>query len=175
MKPITILSTKYDESLHWRYEAFLLEEAEWGWLTFTPTGHAVETHKGAWLNLHPYLRWHWRERWWDALLVFKESGRWLEWYCNIITPPRLEAGTLRFHDLDLDVVWHHEHGIHIADTDEFERHAVQMEYPHALIQHAWECAQRVKQMMYKGEWRFGEDPRALRYEEEMVKWHALSI
>ncbi|MGH2543547.1 MAG: DUF402 domain-containing protein [Ardenticatenaceae bacterium] len=164
---------KYDDSLHWQHETILLEEASWGWLTFTPQGQTVETHKGPWLVRYPYLRWHWRDRWWDALLVFDEAGGWLEWYCNVITPPRLEADALRFHDLDLDIVWHHERGVHIADADEFEANAGRMSYPPDLIQTAWDTARRVKQMMRQGEWRFGEDPTTLRLEQELVPWHAL--
>jgi uncharacterized protein len=151
-----------------------LEEAEWGWLTFLPRDTPIDSHKGIWLSTHPTLRWHWRERWWDAMLLFDDRGRWLEWYCNIITPPHIENGALRCHDLDLDVVWHRDYGIVITDTDEFEQHALQMGYPRHLIRQAWESAQQVRRMMLDGEWRFGEDPHALRLEEEMAHWHAVS-
>ncbi|MBA3533190.1 MAG: DUF402 domain-containing protein [Ardenticatenales bacterium] len=175
MKTITILSTKYDNSLHWRYEAHLLEETEWGWLTFHPRHQPVTSHKGTWLNNHPLLRWHWREQWWDALLLFDDHGQWLEWYCNVITPPRLENGVLRYQDLDLDVIWHREHGVRIADADEFERHAVQMAYPQTLIQQARESAQEVRGLMQHGGWRFGEDPSTLRLEQELARWQPLLL
>ena len=171
---ITICSTKYDGSLHWRYEAQLLESHDWGWISFVPEGEPVETHKGTWLNLHPLLRWHWRERWWDAVLVFKDDGTWLEWYCNIITPPRWEQNELRFQDLDLDVVWHHARGLQIIDADEFEQHAVQMAYPSSLIQKAWRTAQEVRRTIERGEWRFGEATEALTLVNELRRWPQLA-
>jgi protein associated with RNAse G/E len=173
MQTINVISTKYDGSAHWRYEPVLLEEADWGWLTFCDRGKTVQSHKGSWLNTHPFLRWHWRETWWDAMLLFDREGHWLEWYCNIITPPRREGGALRYHDLDLDVVWHRERGILIADADEFERHAVSMSYPRDVIQSAWQTAQTVRQMMLDRQWRFAADPNTLRLEDEMAAWATL--
>jgi hypothetical protein len=175
MQSITVISTKYNGSPHWHYEAVLLEEAEWGWLSFCDRGRTVESHKGTWLNTHPFLRWHWRDRWWDAMLLFDREGRWLEWYCNIITPPRFENGALRYHDLDLDVVWHRDRGILIADANEFERHAVSMAYPRDVIQSAWETAQEVKQMMLDRKWRFADDLSSLQLDGEVGKWHKLLI
>jgi protein associated with RNAse G/E len=168
---IPIRSTKYDHSLHWRYEAILLEEGSWGWLTLIPHGQPIESQKGEWLTLHPCLRWHWRDRWWDAMLVFREDGRWLEWYCNIVTPPTRENGKLRFHDLDLDVTWHRERGILIADTEEFEQNARQMAYPPSLIETAWDNARRVRQMMLKRQWRFSEDPFSLHLDGELARFN----
>ncbi len=173
MQRLPIHSTKYDGSPHWRYLSFLLEETADGWLTFAPAGLRIQAHKGIWLNGYPFLRWHWRDRWWDALLVFQGDGRWLKWYCNIVTPPRLEGGALRFHDLDLDVVWHHERGLELVDVDEFEQNAARMAYPAALVQRARDSAAHLQQLIQQGAWRFGEEPRALRYEQELARWPAL--
>lgn len=175
MNAIRILSTKYDGSLHWDYEPRLLEEGPWGWLTFHDREQPTHSHKGTWLNKHPFLRWHFRDRWWDALLVFDDAGRWLEWYCNIVTPPQLVDGVLRYHDLDLDVVWHRERGLQVVDAEEFEENAVKMGYPSALIQSAWENAQGVRRMIQAREWRFGEDPDTFDLMQELAQWNGHTI
>lgn len=172
MQPLTICSTKYDNSLHRRYEVLLLEEAEWGWLTYQERNLPVKTGKGQWLTVHPCLGYHWRNQWWDAMLVFDREGRWLEWYCNVITPPRLEEGELRFYDLDLDVIWHREKGLLIADVDEFDLHSVEMAYPPDLIRAAWESAHRVRDLIAARAWRFAEPTDTLDLKQELAPWLA---
>ncbi|MCB0078544.1 MAG: DUF402 domain-containing protein [Anaerolineales bacterium] len=171
--PISIHSTKHDGSLHWLYDCYLIDRGDWGWLTYTPAGQTVLTHKGTWLNLHSFFRWHWRDRWWDALLVFQDNGSWLEWYCNIITPPVLRNDTLQFTDLDLDVVWHYLRGIQIVDAEEFESNAVTMNYPSDLIQTVWQTAQEVRRWMKAGRWRFAQRPTSLTLRDELVAWPQL--
>ncbi len=170
MTKITVHSIKYDQSLHNHLEAHLLDEGEWGWLTYLGVNEKVESYRGSYVTRHNNLRWHWRDQWWDAILVFDDQGRWLEWYCNIVTPPTMTDGVLTFTDLDLDVVWHRDRGLHIADADEFELHAVQMAYPNDLIQRAWDTAHHVRQMIVNHDWRFAEDPTTLRFEKEIALW-----
>jgi protein associated with RNAse G/E len=175
MQPITIHSTKYDGSLHNHFQAQLLDEGEWGWLTYLGMNQRVESYRGIYTTRHHNLRWHWRDTWWDAMLIFDAQGRWLEWYCNVVTPPTMTNGVLTFVDLDLDIVWHRERGILIADADEFEAHAVQMAYPHDLIQRAWQTAQEVKQKILQREWRFAEAPQSLRFDKEIAPWRDVLI
>ncbi|MGB0385491.1 MAG: DUF402 domain-containing protein [Ardenticatenaceae bacterium] len=171
MKPITIKSTKYDGSFHRRYEAILLEEAEWGWLTFRKPNQFVESYRGSWESKYSILCWHWRDQWWDAILFFDSAGRWQEWYCNIVTPPRLENGVLRYHDLDLDVILCRERGIFIDDVEEFEENAVKIPYPPEITKMAWENAYRIERMMQQGAWRFGEDPETINLNQELTPWN----
>lgn len=173
MRPITIHSTKYDGSLHNHFHAQLLAEEDWGWLTYLGMHQRVDSYRGVYTSRHHNFRWHWRERWWDAMLIFDSHGRWLEWYCNVVTPPKMENGLLTFVDLDLDIVWHRERGLLIADADEFEVNAVKMAYPPDLIQQAWETAQSVKQKIQQREWRFGEEPHTLRLDKEIAPWRDL--
>lgn len=173
MSLITVHSTKYDGSLHNHFQPTLLEAGEWGWLTYLGMHQRVDSYRGTYTSRHHNFRWHWRDCWWDAMLIFDAQGRWLEWYCNVVTPPQLNDGVLTFVDLDLDVVWHRERGLLIADADEFEVNALAMAYPQELIQQAWQTAQEVKQKIANGAWRFAEEPQTLRLEKELAPWRDL--
>lgn len=167
---LQILSTKYDGSPHGRYECLVLDRADWGWLTYYPAGTYVATYRGNWHTSNSVVCWRWLERWWDAHLVFDRAGGWVEWYCNVITPPELHDGALRFCDLDLDVVWHRENGLYIADEDEFESHRHRMAYPDWMVERAEETAREVYELISRGAWRFGEAPTTLTLQRELARW-----
>jgi protein associated with RNAse G/E len=109
----------------------------------------IETHEGSLIVLdaffaeevrHPILgtieagtlsrEFFWTDRWYS---VFRfgapKGGRLLNFYCNVNTPARLEAGTLYFTDLDIDVLVRPDLTYSILDEDEFERHAELYSYP----------------------------------------------
>ena len=73
----------------------------------------------------------WTDRWYSVFRFRKPSGELLKFYCNINTPPTLEAGVLTFIDLDVDVLVQPDHSFEVLDEDEFERHAELYQYPDA--------------------------------------------
>lgn len=72
----------------------------------------------------------WTDRWYSVFRFGAPSdGRLLNFYCNVNTPARLEAGTLSFTDLDIDVLVRPDLTFSILDEDEFEKHAGLYSYP----------------------------------------------
>lgn len=91
----------------------------------------------------------------------------------MITPAQFENGTLYFHDLDLDVIWHQERGIYLDDVEEFEQHSEEMAYPPHIIEAAWKSAQHVQDLITTGGWRFAEDPQTIELKKELAPWNVL--
>lgn len=173
MKKIKVVSTKYDHSPHRSFEALLLEEGEWGWLIFHDRDLPMESYRGNGLSHYRTLHWYFRNEWWNVSLFFNHDGSWRTWYCNIITPAQFENGTLYFHDLDLDVVWHQGRGIYLDDIEEFEQHSNEMAYPPHIIEAAWKSAQHVQDLITTGGWRFAEDPQTIELKKELAPWNVL--
>jgi protein associated with RNAse G/E len=74
---------------------------------------------------------------------------------NIATPAVWHDGTLRFVDLDLDVIWSADSGeILLDDEDEFELHQVRFGYPSDLIEQVWRSADEVREMMARRAYPF---------------------
>ena len=78
----------------------------------------------------PSKEFFWTDRWYS---VFRfgapRGGGLLNFYCNVNTPVRLEAGALSFTDLDIDVLVRPDLSYSVLDEDEFERHSEIYSYP----------------------------------------------
>ncbi|MFL6282956.1 MAG: DUF402 domain-containing protein [Pyrinomonadaceae bacterium] len=72
----------------------------------------------------------WTDRWYSVFRFGAPTGGGLlNFYCNVNTPARLEASTLYFTDLDIDVLVKPDLSYSILDEDEFEKHAELYSYP----------------------------------------------
>jgi protein associated with RNAse G/E len=72
---------------------------------------------------------YWADRWYSVFRFQTPDGRLLKFYCNINTPPSLEAGVLSYVDLDVDVLVETDFSHVVLDEEEFERHAEIYGYP----------------------------------------------
>ena len=69
-------------------------------------------------------------------------------YVNIATPATWDDGTLRFVDLDLDVIWRADSGeVILDDEDEFALHQVRFGYPSDLIEQARRSGEEVRELI----------------------------
>jgi protein associated with RNAse G/E len=76
-------------------------------------------------------------------------------YVNIATPATWHDGTLRFIDLDLDVIWRAESGeVILDDEDEFAQHQVRFGYPRDLIEQVQHSAREVLQLIAQSAYPF---------------------
>jgi protein associated with RNAse G/E len=71
----------------------------------------------------------WRQRWYNVFTNYHEDGTLRYFYCNVAMPPVIEASTVSFVDLDLDVQVLPDGSFRILDMDEFEQHRVRYGYP----------------------------------------------
>lgn len=71
----------------------------------------------------------WTDRWYSVFRFHSPEGRLLQFYCNINTPPRLEAGILSFIDLDVDLLVKPDCSYTVLDEEEFQHHSEIYVYP----------------------------------------------
>ena len=127
----------------------------------------IETHEGSLIVLdaffaeevrHPILgtieagtlsrEFFWTDRWYSVFRFGAPTdGRLLNFYCNVNTPARLEAGTLYFTDLDIDVLVKPDLSYSILDEDEFERHAELYSYPSEYRARALEALDQLSSLI----------------------------
>jgi protein associated with RNAse G/E len=127
---VKVLSCKYDGSVRrsWRARLSSLE----GSLVVLDGFFEDEI-------LHPILgtiargtlstEYFWTDRWFSIFRFREPSGRLRNFYCNINTPARLEAGLLTFVDLDIDMLVKPDFSYIILDEDEFEENSELYKYP----------------------------------------------
>lgn len=70
---------------------------------------------------------------------------------NVALPSTWRDGTLRFVDLDLDVIWLADGTVLIDDEDEFAEHRERFGYPPDLVERAWRAVGDVRGLIDRGE------------------------
>jgi protein associated with RNAse G/E len=148
-RQIRILSTKYDGSLHNDFAGQLLEdpteEPDTPLRVFVPQGTPIQSYRGALTVRIPFTALFWpdADRWWNVYhnhWTIYFDGRWSSAsYANVASPATFDGETLRWVDLDLDVVIR-EGAVELLDEDEFEEHRALMAYPEAIVTGALEAA-----------------------------------
>jgi protein associated with RNAse G/E len=149
-RAVRVYSTKFDGSLHNDFTAWLIEPREPSEGTplrlFVPEGTVIQSYRGEQTTRIAFtaLFWPGLDRWWNVYhnhRVFQRpDGRWTpESYANVSTPASFDGETLRWVDLDLDVVVR-DGAVELLDEDEFTDHRARMAYPEDLAARALEAA-----------------------------------
>jgi protein associated with RNAse G/E len=133
---IHVCSTKYDGSPHWEYDSWFVSEAGPLLVTQDFAGQPYQTWKGP--HTEPYdVRNHfWTDRWFNVMRCDHPGGGLDLWYCNVTTPAQFDGETVRYVDLDLDVVLRADGTIEVLDEDEFLDNGRRMAYPLDVIDQA---------------------------------------
>ncbi len=134
---IHVHSTKYDGSPHYQYDGFLVDQGE-GWLRIVvKAGTPFVSYRERGEVICDMTQIYFTDRWYNAFHNHQPLGRrGMLTYCNVGTPARLEGNTLRWVDLDLDVIQSQALGLFVDDEDEFQEHQRQMAYPPEVIRRA---------------------------------------
>ena len=141
-------STKFDRSLHYRYPVKLVQYAERNLITYCAAGTTAESHRGPrtlerhilshfWIDKPYVLHAEWNEDWQPDYL-----------YVDITSATSWGDGTVRYIDLDLDLIQRHgSTAVYLDDADEFEIHRVLWEYPDELVKQCWDAVAEVRGLL----------------------------
>lgn len=125
-----------------------------------------EDDLGVWCEVRAGLPWHRGETLlgpgqFDAVVLVSQTGfiAWfwpeggdLDLYVDIVTNIQRSESAITAVDLDLDVTRRRDDGtVELVDQDEFALHQVELQYPHAEIEHAERVAALVLEMARRGE------------------------
>lgn len=72
---------------------------------------------------------YWLDRWYNVFRFSNSEGRLKRFYCNINMPPEFDGTTLRYIDLDIDILVEPDFSYRILDVDDFEENARRYNYP----------------------------------------------
>lgn len=88
-------------------------------VTYARAGHQVHGLKGSWASQGHIRAYYWRDRPYNLLEVYRESGQLAELYINVASPPVLDDHILTFVDHELDVTMAAGGPARLVDEDEF--------------------------------------------------------
>jgi hypothetical protein len=148
MKTVSVHSTKYDGSLHYRYSTTLVREEANLLILYMLPGTHIESYRGTTIAEHHNLQLYWSDRPYNLYVSWYADWQPLLHYVNISTPAVWKDGTLNFIDLDLDVIWRSSTGeVMLDDEDEFALHQVRYSYPSDLIEQSLRSGLEVRQLI----------------------------
>ncbi|OGO51671.1 MAG: hypothetical protein A2148_09905 [Chloroflexi bacterium RBG_16_68_14] len=154
---IRVCSTKYDGSPHWEFDSwFVLKE---GSLLITQefAGHEYQTWNGPWTTPYHTRNHFWSDRWYNVIRCELPQGGGLHsWYCNIATPAQFDGETIRYVDLDLDVIVPAQGEPQVLDEDDFLENSERMGYPPEVIAQARRAVQELLSLARDGRLPFEE-------------------
>ncbi len=136
--PWWIEARKYDGRLHYRLPVYLVAD-DGACLWFRARADAALHHvTRGWQRPLGYESdmFFWRGAWYN-IYANDWPGTGLEFYCNIAQPLTCTDHTLRFVDLDLDVVITPGGRFSVLDVDEFRAHSRRYAYPADIRAQAW--------------------------------------
>jgi protein associated with RNAse G/E len=153
---VRVCSTKYDGSPHWEFDAFLAHEDARLFVVQGFAGLVCRTWKGPWTDPFDSRGHYWTDRWYNVIRCERPQGGGLEyWYCNIGTPAEFDGETLRYVDLDLDVIVSPSGECRVVDEDEFLEHSGRMGYPPDVIEHSRRAVDEILELVRRGDFPFG--------------------
>ena len=134
---VRVCSTKYDGSPHWEYDSsFVLEEGPL-LVTLNFAGQELQTWQGPWTTPYDTRNHFWADRWYNVMRCDRPKAGGLEyWYCNVTTPALYDGETVRYADLDLDVIVPVDGEPQLLDEDEFLENSGRIGYPPEVIEQA---------------------------------------
>jgi uncharacterized protein len=148
MTPFDVYSTKYDGSLHYQYQTALVHAEPNLLMLYMGPGTPITSYRGSMVALNHTLQLYWSDRLYNLHVNWYADWQPRSHYINIATPATWHDGTLRFIDLDLDVIWRSRTGeVILDDEDEFVAHQARFGYPADLIERAWRSGEQVRELI----------------------------
>jgi protein associated with RNAse G/E len=148
-------STKYDGSLHYEYRITPVSASSTERRVYVPPGTTFTSYRGQWPSKHHMLMLYWSDRPYNLHLSWFADWRPRLYYINVATPATWDADTIRFVDLDLDVVWFRERGeLKLEDEHEFEANRERWAYPDVLVERSWAAVEEVRAAIGARAWPF---------------------
>ena len=133
--PIVVEARKYDDSLHRRWDCYLLDEtAELYTLYGEFAAEVNHSLLGVLRRGTMSFEFYWKHRCFNVFRFHSPDGRFQQFYCNLNLPPQFNGRVLRYIDLDIDVLVAPDLSYQILDMDEFAENSVKFAYPPNLIE-----------------------------------------
>jgi protein associated with RNAse G/E len=155
MKPFLVHSTKYDGSLHYRYQTTIVREEADLLMLYVLPGTPFESYRGQLHASRHSLQLYWSDRFYNLHINWDADWRPHSHYINVATPATWHDGALRFIDLDLDVIWRAKTGeVILDDEDEFMVHQARFGYSASLVECAWRSSEDVRDQIARRAYPF---------------------
>src|SRR4051812_27464233 len=124
MHDILVQSYKYDGTEHRRWIARLQKQED---SLLVLEGRFAEEVRHEFLGTLPSgmvsIEYYWLDRWYNVFRFEETNGELRSYYCNVNVPPIFDGCSLKYVDLDIDILVQPDLSYNILDLDEFRHNA----------------------------------------------------
>lgn len=137
MNKANVMVYKYNEKLHYQWEASIIEHTDKYILVYgTPERKLIHYTKGKIYDCDTYsIEYYPLDDWFTVNIDIHDNGE-LDYYCNICMPAKFKQGNICFIDLDIDLIKNKQGDWTVVDEDEFEVNSIKMGYPKDIIENS---------------------------------------
>ena len=130
---VWIQSYKHNGSLHRTWcKAVVLEETDDLYTVVTNKAWVVEADGRKWFTREPAVYFLYKHHWFNVISMIRKSG--VYYYCNLASPSIYDGEAIKNIDYDLDVKLFPDRSYEILDEDEYQEHALTMNYPARVME-----------------------------------------
>ena len=164
---ITVRALKYDGTEHRRWHGRLARRE--GSLIVFDAAFEFDVQHDLLGETRPGTRtieYYWLDRWYNVFRFLNDNDETRLYYCNVNMPPTFEDGTLRYIDLDIDILVQPDLSYEVLDLDEFERNARLFGYTDETQRRARAAIDELISMIEERQFPFEDDtlrPSAVKY------------
>ena len=124
---IYIQSFKHDGTLHRTWaKGYVMEANESRIVCVTNKTWVSESDGRRWITREPAIYFFYPDRWYNVISMIRKGG--IYYYCNIASPSIYDGESLKNIDYDLDLKVNPQMRWNVLDEDEYEEHAIEMNY-----------------------------------------------
>lgn len=152
-------STKYDGSIHYKFDTRLIDQTDGCLRLWIPAGTPNRSYRGEGVFEADCVMLTFlgdEERGFNVVHHAEPLGGVVA-ASDILTAAHLDGSTLRWIDLDLDVELHEDGRPELVDEDEFEEHQLRYRYPPEVIEGARRSAALAFDLATGGQFPFDRD------------------
>jgi protein associated with RNAse G/E len=126
---ITVRACKYDGSEHRRWAAKVLKQ-EGSLLVLDALFPEDISHDllGTISSGTRSIEYYWLDRWYNVFRFSQPNGELRSYYCNVNVPPEFDGRTLKYVDLDIDILVEPDLTYRVVDLKDFELNAQRYNY-----------------------------------------------
>ena len=161
LREITVRATNFDGSFHWGHPAWLLRAEDRFVMTQTAAGLIVKAsaHEGGeFVSPYNTNAHYWADRWFNVIRLELPGQGLFGYYCNVATPAEFDGATVRYVDLQLDLLVRKQpdgsltHAL--EDEDEFVEAKQRYGYAEDLVARCYEAVDELVQLVQTREFPF---------------------
>lgn len=152
---ITVEALKFDRRVRKSWKADLVEESDDA-IVLIGTFDEDVPHSGLGLVKKGTVskEYFFTDRWFNIFEFREPTGEFRNYYCNIAMPAEFDGRTLRYVDLDIDVVMNAAGEVEVADRDDFSINSERFGYPQDVKDRVERTIVELLGMIERREWPF---------------------